>query len=120
MGFVAVFISRLEKPMLAVDGLAAILAVAGGIAYAVQLRHVDCGNGKNNWTNSNKLINGGCRKKDGDSYCGFDEYSDLEGRCHIASANAAFLFLGFLAALAAAILCWLAVRKAKRSYGGSV
>lgn len=103
-----------------VDGLAALMFVAGGIAYAVQLRHVDCDSGKNRWTNSNDLINGGCHKVDGERFCGFDEYEDLKGRCHIASANAAFLFLGFLAATAAAVICWLAVRKAKRSYGGSV
>ena len=67
-------------------------------------------------TNNNELINGGCYYLDGESYCGFDQYSDLPSRCHLVTANTVFLFLAFLMALTAALLGLHAWRKWKRDH----
>lgn len=121
IGLAVIFLTKLEKPMVITDALAAALLFAGGVAYAVQLRGVDCSDGSKGSTTANELINGGCRtsKEYGGTRCAFENYKELEGRCKTAEANAAFMFLSSLVAMTAIVLGVLAVRKAGRRYGAS-
>jgi len=82
-------------------------------AFAVGLKGVSCGNPSD--TSRNFLINGGCKGHGSNEACGFSGYNVLPGRCRMVEADSAFLFLGFLASIAAAILCFIA---SKRSGGG--
>lgn len=91
-------------------------------AYAVGLRGVNCSNGDDDKTWHNSLISGGCIKDSTDSdgssqyTCGFFKKSDVEHRCHMAEADAAFMFLGFIVSLGAAILCLHVARTKKKGH----
>ena len=113
-GLASLFQSKLQKPIIIADAVTAAMLFAGGIAYAIQLKGVNCKDGWNDSTRQNKLINGGV---DGDGFAGFDDEAELLGRCKMAEANATFLFLGFLAAVASLVMGVLVVRKAGKSYG---
>jgi len=84
-------------------------------AFAVGLKGVSCGNGAQEVRNY--LLNGGCKGKGDNRICGIPATSDkaavnmLNSRCRMVEADAAFLFLGFIASIAAAVLCFLASRR---------
>lgn len=83
-------------------------------AFAVKLRGIDCESSEDNYHNSvdNPLVNSGCVHNENRHkyYCGFD-YNDMPDRCRTVEADAAFLFLGFLACIATAVLCFLAHKR---------
>lgn len=108
--------------MLIADAVTAAMLFAGGVTYTVQLRGVDCGNALKEATFLNKLIDAGARKYWRDEYNRNDDYyryqeEGLLKRCKMVEANAAFLFLGFSAAVGSIVLGVLVLRKARRSYG---
>nr|POE49151.1 hypothetical protein CFP56_32301 [Quercus suber] len=122
IGCVAIFVEALPGLIVAAaDGLAAILLLAGGIAFAVQIRGVNCGKSDEDVLSMglNFLMNGGCRGKGDDETCGFaadadstaDALSTLLSHCHTVEADTAFLFLGFVACIGAAVLCLMAGRR---------
>lgn len=121
-GLVVTLLAKLEKQFLLIDVLTAILLLAGGVAYAIGMRNVDCKSLEDTCVNEGGLITGGYLKEDGEIVdVGFSDEDDLLKRCKMIEANMAFFFLGFATAAAAAVIGFLAVRKAKRSYGtGSV
>lgn len=56
-------------------------------------------------------MNGGCHKIDGDWFCAYQPGKPLANRCHAVQADTAFLFLGFIANVTAAILAFIAHRR---------
>lgn len=85
--------------MTALDGLATLFTLAGGIALAVALKVHGCSD--NLFILTNKIINAGdaATFTDGKNNFVFDglSKSHLEGRCHEAQATTAFLFFLFAA-----------------------
>jgi len=77
----------------AADGIAALAALAGGIATAVKLKGVSCGNIYEMFFNN--LINGGLYKADGEQNSAITE-SQMTTRCNMNKADSAFLFLAFV------------------------
>lgn len=85
-------------------------------AIAVGLKGVSCGNVVEEI--QNYLLNGGCKGHGENKTCGGPKLTGtdlLNGRCRQIEADSAFLFLGFLASVSAAVLCWMASRR-----GGSM
>ncbi|KAH9834684.1 marvel domain-containing protein [Teratosphaeria destructans] len=110
IGIAAVFIDAIPALIMAgIDALASIFFLAGGIAVAVGLSGVHCGMSDTELSSESKnfLINGG---KYHGGY-GIGSKSELVGRCRKMEADAAFLFLGFIASAAAAALCYVGSRK---------
>ena len=64
----------------------------------------------------NYLLDGGCVGKGQNVNCGLTEDADggLIGRLKVIEADAAFLFLGFLISIGAAVLYYLASRRNDR------
>lgn len=60
-------------------------------------------------------MNGGCHKVKGQTLCAYENDNTIEGRCRMVEADTAFLFLGCIASIGAAVLCFIASRR-----GGSV
>jgi len=77
-------------------------------AVAVGLRGVSCGNVFT--TTKSRLLTGGCKFANHQTICGFPTSAAIRSRCHDMEADAAFLFLGFLASVATAVLCFLSSR----------
>ncbi|KAK3075044.1 hypothetical protein LTR53_002015 [Teratosphaeriaceae sp. CCFEE 6253] len=117
IGIAAGFFDAIPQLIMAiVDGLASLLLLAGGIAFAVGLKGVRCSN--NRETAYSFFLNGGCHGKNDNKVCGIPEENwkgVLEGRCKTVYADTVFLFFGFAACVAAAALCFIASR---RSGGG--
>ncbi|KAI9880203.1 MAG: hypothetical protein M1830_004789 [Pleopsidium flavum] len=106
------FFAALEGiAMLALDGLAILFYLAAALAMAVTLRVHKCTN--ENFTTSNALINGGLRDNK------YYRYIDLQGRCHKAQADTAFLFFAFAAFVGTAVLSGMAGRR-KGARGGAM
>jgi len=81
---------------------------------------VTCNNDES--TAESSLLNGGSITSGTDTLYGFpttNYHAVLSGRCRTAEADSAFLFLGFLASLAAAVLCFLASRRGGRGVKSS-
>lgn len=124
VGFAAVWITMIPGLiMAAVDAFASVLLLAGGIAFAIGLRGVKCNSVHEGSTSEaalptwdNPLINGGCfDRQDGHCIQTAYEFKDIRAHCRAVEADAAFLFLGFLACVAAAVLAFIAHRR-----GGSM
>jgi hypothetical protein len=102
IGFVSLFVEFLQGIiMLVLDGLSALLFLAGGIAVAVGLRHTSCNNGQQMFDND--LINGGCTVQNKEKLCWYgsrpiDRSGSLKGRCQMQEADSAFMFLGLIIA----------------------
>ncbi|KAK4549532.1 hypothetical protein LTR36_006529 [Oleoguttula mirabilis] len=111
IGTAAIFVEAVPDLIMAiVDALASVLFLAGGIAFAIGLRGVSCGDV--NETYKSYLLNGGCKGKGDNLQCGIDIHPyALPGRCKMVEADSAFLFLGFLVSVAAAVLCYLASKR---------
>nr|POF04597.1 hypothetical protein CFP56_56078 [Quercus suber] len=122
IGCAAVFIEALPSvAVAAADGLAAVLLLAGGIAFAVQIRGVSCGSSQEAGLSMvrNFLMNGGCKGKGDNQVCGIakdantakEALSHLESHCRTIEADTVFLFLGFIACVGAAALCFMGSRR---------
>ncbi|PLB48535.1 hypothetical protein P170DRAFT_465849 [Aspergillus steynii IBT 23096] len=95
VGVAAFFISSLDGLISwAVDGLASLVFLAGGIAYAVILKDADCSDVSTTW--DNQILSGGCVKVDGDKTCSFGGEDKLKSRCTSAKANTAFMLIDFV------------------------
>lgn len=90
------------------------------------MRGIDCGNltteinGEEHIIDgrSRGLISGGCREdsRANDEYvCAFGGKSTVEGRCQAIRADTAFCFLGFIACVAAAVVCLLQRRRGNQT-----
>jgi hypothetical protein len=79
----------------------------------VKITGVDCGTTVYDYHNaiSNPLLNGGCMTKKGTPYCGYDGLEEISARCKVVEADAAFLLLGFVACVGAAVVCFLAHKR---------
>lgn len=87
----------------------------------MELRGANCSAPKTIGVRNNKLINGGCAKfKGSPDICGFSDFSQLVGRCRTVEADAAFLFLGFIASLVAAVLYLSVMRNQKKGLHAAV
>ncbi|KAJ5101392.1 hypothetical protein NUU61_003614 [Penicillium alfredii] len=114
IGFAALFIDSLDGVITwLIDGVTSLALLAGGITYAVLLRGTSC----SNWQTlqDNVLLSGGCAAAFDDSfkacyYAGYHLYSELEGRCKSATADAAFMILGFLICVAVLIVSFVSGR----------
>jgi len=97
VGFGGIFVESLQGIILAgLDALTAVITLAGGIAFAVNLKGGSCSD--DNFTTSNSIIRGaGTFSFDGVTLPAFNEFADLSSRCHMAQAVMVFLFLAFLA-----------------------
>jgi Membrane-associating domain len=102
----------------AVDGLASLILLAGGLAFAIGLKGTNCSDP--NTTVQNSLLNCGStgkpNSKDYTTYCkgAVDEKTlaaALNGRCREATADDAFLFMAFVASLGALIATFVMGRK---------
>ncbi|KAI0015000.1 marvel domain-containing protein [Xylariomycetidae sp. FL0641] len=96
--------------VMAIDGLACVFYLAGGIALTIALKSVSSCTSKSDEALSerffNKILNGGCREKGGETFCfaGRDDdhpASYTTGRCQRAQADYVFQYLGFIFGLAA-------------------
>jgi len=113
----------------AIDALIALLLLAGGLAWVIQLKSVDC----SNWQSiiSNSILNCGARAT-GDqfqytSYClNFNDVSNvdvnnlpitivnkLNQRCTEARTDYIFMFVAFVTTVAALALSFMYARRAK-------
>jgi len=81
------------KVSFAVDTVAALAALAGGIATVVELRGVTCGTDYEMYYNS--LINGGLENIKGEPVSGLT-IPQMTTRCNMNKADSAFLFLAFV------------------------
>ncbi|KAJ5179336.1 hypothetical protein N7492_002546 [Penicillium capsulatum] len=112
IGIVALFIDSLDGIITWVlDGVTSLALLAGGIVIAIAIKGTDC-NSKYDLFHNN-LLNTGCSKaelgKDNWTICGTDE-SHMHSRCISARADSAFMFLAFLACLAAIVASFLSGR----------
>jgi hypothetical protein len=89
----------------AVDALAALILLAGGIAYTIGLKGASCN--KNGNFGFNKLLNCGYTGNEKGGYrfyCGQKDDNDLVniiiGRCKEATADDAFLYMAFVVTVA--------------------
>ncbi|KAL2832192.1 marvel domain-containing protein [Aspergillus pseudoustus] len=102
IGVASLFVSSLDGIITwALDGLSSLTMLAAGIAFAVLLRDANCSRAYT--AERNSLLNGGCFKEDGDSYCRYTSTSDsgkLKSRCVSAKADTAFMFISFVTCLA--------------------
>lgn len=126
VGLVALWIEKIPSlvPIVA-DGLAALVFVAGGIAWAVGMKGQTCTLSSLQKLYDNPLLNQGCQPEDskGERYCYVagkqteDPWpleniwpNPMKGVCQKAFANEAFQFLGFAGAVILIILGFLAMR----------
>ncbi|KAJ5624786.1 hypothetical protein N7510_001095 [Penicillium lagena] len=102
LGIASLFVESLEGLISwAVDGLAALALLAGGITYAVLLRGTNCSNPETLWQNT--ILGGGCTTYKGTFICAYDgNPGKLEEQCRSATADTAFMFMTFIMCLAAA------------------
>ncbi|KAI9039775.1 MARVEL domain-containing protein [Aspergillus affinis] len=114
VGGAAFFVSSLDGIISwAIDGLASLAFLAGGIAYAVLLKDANCSDPTTTW--DNEILSGGCVKVDGDKTCSFGGEDKLKSRCTSAKADAAFMLIDFVVC-AAVIAC--SIFLASRGRGG--
>ncbi|OXV08891.1 hypothetical protein Egran_03346 [Elaphomyces granulatus] len=97
VGFAALLTDFLEGIISwAIDGLACVAFLAGGIAFAVGLRGTDCSDINTTWNNA--ILSGGCDANGCDYFGGDIDHIEqtVKSRCTSAKADAAFMFLGFI------------------------
>jgi len=114
VGILALFIDKLDGMITwALDALAAVCFLAGGIAVTIGLIGVNCSDPQTSYKND--LISGGSAKVDGKRYwywAGTDP-SMVNKRCKQDRADSIFQFLSFL--VCAAVLAYTFLRSSKRS-----
>lgn len=108
VGIAALFVDSLNGIITwALDALAAVFLLAGGIALAVGLRGVDCTKTKDNAaTGLNPILNCGTAKHGKETFYGCDADQVLS-RCKMARADDVFMFLAFLVGLGALVASFL-------------
>ncbi|KAL4905648.1 hypothetical protein BDW74DRAFT_178016 [Aspergillus multicolor] len=124
VGIASLFVSSLQGVItLALDVLTAAAMVAGGIAYAVLLRHTTCSDVQSSRvTQTNVLLSGGCTEMFDDDdhlwcrYAGDANVGTLKSRCHSARADSAFMFIGCLACLG--VVAWSFFKRGSAGKGG--
>ncbi|PYI04647.1 hypothetical protein BO78DRAFT_471125 [Aspergillus sclerotiicarbonarius CBS 121057] len=116
IGAAGIFIESLQALITwAVDGLAGLAFVAGGITYAILLRGTSCSNYASTWDNA--IISGGCTKIDKEKVCGYTP-GKSKSRCTSAQADTAFMFLGFVVCVGVCGMIFLRKRKGTSGYIG--
>ncbi|KAJ5985751.1 hypothetical protein N7499_007957 [Penicillium canescens] len=96
IGTVAIFIDSLDGVVTWVlDGVSALALLAAGIIFAVRLHGTSCSDPDTLF--GNVLLSGGCITTNDGIYtgCYWDE-KHLKSRCTSATADTAFMFLGFI------------------------
>lgn len=99
IGFISIFVEFLQGiVMLVLDTLGSLIFLAGGIAVAVGLRGVSCGNSVD--TYNNNLLNGGLSsisklKVDGFKLA-WKDVDQRKSRCQMDEADSAFMFMSFI------------------------
>ncbi|RAK98506.1 MARVEL domain-containing protein [Aspergillus ibericus CBS 121593] len=112
IGAAAIFIESFQTFLSwAIDGLASLAFVTGGIIYAVYLRNTNCSNQLTSCTNS--IINGGSFRDGKKTICWYSG-GKLNSRCTSAKADMVFMFLGF--AVCAAVCGMVFLRRRKGGY----
>ncbi|KAI9923913.1 hypothetical protein ASPWEDRAFT_109092 [Aspergillus wentii DTO 134E9] len=114
VGIVALFVDSLSGIISgALDAVASIAFLAGGIAYAVVLKGTSCDKLRSIW--DNKILSQGCYEEDDFKICnaGVDK---VKSRCHSAKADTAFMFLNFFVCVA---VCGWVLFKRRGSTGAS-
>ncbi|KAI2470367.1 marvel domain-containing protein [Annulohypoxylon bovei var. microspora] len=102
IGFAALFIDKIPAfAMMAADGIATALFLAGGIALTVALKPVSSCTSDDDATRyqrlTNKLLTGGCQDVAGDTVCpGISTEDVLKGRCQRVQADYVFEYLAFI------------------------
>ncbi|KAJ5130723.1 uncharacterized protein N7515_006762 [Penicillium bovifimosum] len=100
VGIAALFVDSLDGLVtMVLDGVSGLALLAGGIVYAVRLRGTSCSDYYTTW--DNVLLNGGCIKLNSEDFvrCAYTK-GQLKPRCTSATADAAFMFLGFVMCVA--------------------
>ncbi|OIW32386.1 hypothetical protein CONLIGDRAFT_678787 [Coniochaeta ligniaria NRRL 30616] len=123
LGLVCLFISAIPAVVpLVLDSLAAILLVAGGIAFAVGLKGVKCDEAHGPQMYANDLLNEGCVTIDGDPYCGVlvgadpkstQAFDRINTRCKYAMSDEIIQFILFAVCAILLFLGFLIMRKGK-------
>ncbi|KAJ5301496.1 hypothetical protein N7508_006359 [Penicillium antarcticum] len=95
IGVAALFIESLDGIITWIlDGVSALALLAAGVIFAVRLHGTNCSDFSTLF--GQKLLSGGCVKaNDKTTYCYWDE-DHFKSRCTSATADTAFMFLGFL------------------------
>jgi len=126
-GFTALFVESLPGLVtLAIDALASLLLLAGGIAITVKLRGINCSSSSDvNWAKmfNNDMLNGGCIKVQGKKRCTFggdDGLEKLMGRCKEVQADSIFQFFSFLICVACVVVAFLAMKRGTGRKGAIV
>ncbi|OCL02915.1 hypothetical protein AOQ84DRAFT_164846 [Glonium stellatum] len=125
VGIAALFVGPLGGlVMAAIDGLASLFYLAGGIAIVVILRGISCSSTSNESQNKmydNTLLNGGCTNYKGQKVCGYIERLDhMNVRCRENEADAAFMFMSFALCIGCAVLSFLAMNRGTGRKGALV
>jgi len=124
VGIVAVFLEIIPLiGVLAGDALSGIFFLAGGIAYSIGLKGVDCNAGSNDIFNAmanSDLVNLGTIQVDGQTYYGISTFStvdQLRDVCRRAIADETIQYLAFLFCLFTMAVMFL---ERRRSSGGAI
>ncbi|KAF1947347.1 hypothetical protein EJ02DRAFT_449925 [Clathrospora elynae] len=116
IGVMAMFVSFLDGVVgLAIDGVIAIVNVAGGILLALKLSGVNCTEAtQDNFEKlvGNTIINGGCRAK-GDCWYFYNENNPetMISRCKSTQADDVFMFLTVAVLAVSGLLAFLRMKK---------
>lgn len=103
IGMTALGVSFLAGPVSwVIDALVALTTLAGGIATAVQLHDVNCGDAEGMLVNN--LVNGGLPKYTGSPDTALHYINQLPTRCKMDKADTAFMFFGFATTVACIIV----------------
>ncbi|KAI1848489.1 hypothetical protein JX265_008729 [Neoarthrinium moseri] len=117
VGLVALWVDKISPFIpLALDALASVFYLAGGIALTVALKGVSsCTNMNNEAARQrydNKLLNGGCINTDQGPACAVeDDYALTGSRCQRVQADYVFEYLGFIFGVAIIGLGYVLHRK---------
>jgi len=123
IGIAALFVDMLNGIISwAVDALAALILLAGGISFSIGLKGTNCSRYETFY--SNRLLTCGSTGKAGtDNFYAFCDAKDkkelqiaITGRCKEATADDAFLYMGFVVTLAVLVASFMFGR---RKGGGS-
>ncbi|GLI73773.1 hypothetical protein PoHVEF18_002002 [Penicillium ochrochloron] len=110
IGIASLFVEKLRGVFTWVlDGVTGIALLAAGVAFSVALKGVDCNNTSTDGpTWDNPLISGGCYEDKDNKWCA--DKGVVHSRCVRAEADAAFMFLAFLACIGVLIVSFLTRR----------
>ncbi|KAJ5551243.1 hypothetical protein N7535_000814 [Penicillium sp. DV-2018c] len=100
VGIAALFVDSLDGLIAMVfDGVSGLALLVGGIIFAVRLHGTNCSDYYT--TFDNILLNGGCIKLKSEDFvrCAYTK-DQLKPRCTTATADTAFMFLGFVMCVA--------------------